>query len=257
MRLSKYLALCGLGSRRKNKDLILQGRITVNGEIIKDLSYKVDLNKDLVCLDGKELKAPPKVYYLFYKPRGYLTSLYDPHHRLTIRKFLEKIPFRVFPVGRLDKESEGLILLTNDGDLAHFLLHPRYEIKRTYRVWVEPKLDERRIQQLLVKGINIEGKVIRPLKFSFIGSSRHRFVYEVIVKEGLKREVRKMVSVLGGRVTKLVRTAFGPLKLKDLRPGEIRPLNYQEIKSLMALMENSSMDKSLMDKSLPSHSLKP
>ncbi|MFN4131458.1 MAG: pseudouridine synthase, partial [Caldimicrobium sp.] len=139
MRLSKFLAFCGFGSRRKNIELILSGKVVINGIVVKDLSHKVDPEKDRVFVDGKEIKPPPKVYYLFYKPRGYITSLYDPHHRKTIKCFLEKIPYKVFPVGRLDKESEGLLLLTNDGDLANTLLHPKYEIKRTYLVWVNPK----------------------------------------------------------------------------------------------------------------------
>ncbi|MFN3504934.1 MAG: pseudouridine synthase [Caldimicrobium sp.] len=237
MRLSKFLALCGFGSRRKNKDLILQGKVLVNDKPVFDLSYKIDLEKDKVIVDGKEIKAPPKVYYLFYKPRGYLTSLYDPHHRKTIRIFLEKLPYRVFPVGRLDKDSEGLILLTNDGDLANFLLHPKYEIRRTYRVWVPTKLDERAIKKLLKEGIVIEGKRIKPLTFYFIKSQGKLYIYEVTVKEGVKREVRKMVKALGGEVVRLLRIAFGPLRLKNLKPGELRPLTKKEVEDLVKIFQ--------------------
>ncbi|MEZ0343819.1 MAG: pseudouridine synthase [Caldimicrobium sp.] len=238
IRLSKFLSLCGFGSRRKNKDLILQGKVIINGKVIKDLSYRVDPEKDKVFVDGKEAKLPPKVYYLFYKPRGYLTSLYDPHHRKTIKPFLNKLPFPVFYVGRLDKESEGLLLLTNDGELANKLLHPRYEVPRTYHVWVKPKLSEKAIKELLKKGLNLEGKVIKPLEFKLIKTLRGSYIYQVTVKEGIKREVRKMVSFLGGEVLRLVRVAFGPLKLKNLKPGEIRPLTDKEVEKLKSFFSS-------------------
>ncbi|MFN3568159.1 MAG: pseudouridine synthase [Caldimicrobium sp.] len=237
MRLSKFLALCGFGSRRKNKELILQGKVWVNGTPIFDLSYKVNLEKDKVVVNGKEVKVPPKVYYIFYKPRGYLTSLYDPHHRKTIRPFIEKLPYRVFPVGRLDKDSEGLILLTNDGDLANVLLHPKYEIERTYRVWVPTKLEERAIRKLLIEGIEIDGKRIKPLTFDFIKKQGKIYIYEITVKEGIKREIRKMVKALSGEVVRLLRIAFGPLRLKKLKPGEIRPLTKGEIETLNKLFQ--------------------
>ncbi|MFN3406455.1 MAG: pseudouridine synthase [Caldimicrobium sp.] len=237
MRLSKFLALCGFGSRRKNKELILQGKVWVNGTPIFDLSYKVNLEKDKVVVNGKEVKVPPKVYYIFYKPRGYLTSLYDPHHRKTIRPFIEKLPYRVFPVGRLDKDSEGLILLTNDGDLANVLLHPKYEIKRTYRVWVSTKLEERAVNRLLKEGIEIDGKRIKPLTFNLIKNQEKFYIYEITLKEGIKREIRKMIKALSGEVVRLLRIAFGPLRLKNLKPGEIRPLTKGEIEALNKLFQ--------------------
>lgn len=237
IRLSKYLSLCGFGSRRKNRDLILQGKVMINGKVVKDLSYRVDPEKDKVLVNGREAKLPPKVYYLFYKPRGYLTSLYDPHHRKTIKPFLDKLPYPVFYVGRLDKDSEGLLLLTNDGDLAQLLLHPRYEVPRTYHVWVKPKLSEKAIKDLLQKGIYLEGKWIKPLEFKLIKTSRGAYIYQVVVKEGIKREVRKMVSSLGGEVLRLVRVAFGPLRLKDLKPGQIRPLTEKELEELKNFLQ--------------------
>lgn len=237
MRLSKFLALCGFGSRRKNKELILKGKVLINGIVVRDLSYKVDPEKDKVIVDGKEVKLPPRVYYLFYKPRGYLTSLYDPHHRKTIKIFLKKLPYRVFPVGRLDKESEGLLLLTNDGDLANTLLHPKYEIKRTYLVWVNLKLDEKGIERLLMEGIEIEKKRVKPLEFSLIKREESFWVYKVTVKEGIKREIRKMVSFLGGKVYRLLRVSFGPLELNNLKPGEIRLLSSKELQELREIVQ--------------------
>ncbi len=237
IRLSKFLSLCGFGSRRKNKELILRGSVVINGKVVTDLSYRVDPERDRVFVDGKEAKLPPKVYYLFYKPRGYLTSLYDPHHRKTIKPFLDKLPYPVFYVGRLDKESEGLLLLTNDGDLAHRLLHPSYEVPRTYHVFVKPKLSERAIKELLKKGIELEGKRIKPLEFRLIKPLRGSYLYQVTVKEGIKREVRKMVSHLGGEVLRLIRVAFGPLKLGNLKPGEIRALTKEEVEELMKALQ--------------------
>ncbi len=250
MRLSKFLAYCGVASRRKTKDLILQGKVKINGKVVCDLSYQVDPEKDVVEIDGKRLIPPPKVYYLFYKPRGYMTSLFDPHERKTIAKFLKSLPYRVFPVGRLDKESEGLLLLTNDGDLAHSLLHPRFEVKRTYLVWVKPKLDKTRIEELLKNGVIIEDKKIRPLVFEKLKSKKNGIcIYKVVVKEGIKREVRKMVAFLGGEVIKLLRIGFGPLRLKGLKPGEIRKLTEEEKRKLFefieALQEKSSSNRSI------------
>ncbi|MCD6490215.1 MAG: rRNA pseudouridine synthase [Thermodesulfobacterium sp.] len=236
MRLNKFLSFCGIASRRKADNLILSGKVSINGKTIKDLNYRVDLEEDKVYVEGKLIKPPPKVYYLFYKPKGVLTSLYDPHHRETIKPFLEKLPYKVFPVGRLDKHSEGLILLTNDGDLANLLLHPRYEVKRVYKVWVTPKIENEKIEKLLKFGIKIEDKLIKPLSFKLLRKDKNKWIYEVAVKEGIKREVRKMIAYLGGKVHRLVRIKFGPLSLKNLNPGEIRPLSEKEIKNLFSFM---------------------
>lgn len=236
MRLSKFLAYCGVCSRRKAKDLILTGKVSINGKVVKDLSYKVDLSKDKVFVEGQPINIPPKVYYLFYKPKGVLTSLFDPHERNTLKPFLEKLPYRVFPVGRLDKYSEGLILLTNDGDLANKLLHPRYEVIRVYHVWVFPKIENQKIDKLKEKGILIENKLVKPVKFKLLREEKGQWIYEVKVKEGVKREIRKMISLLGGRVYKLLRIQFGPLKLQGLKPGEIRALTSVELKKLFSFV---------------------
>ena len=247
MRLNKFLSFCGIASRRKADNLILSGKVSINGKIVKDLNYRVDLEKDKVYVEGKLIKPPPKVYYLFYKPKGVLTSLYDPHHRETIKPFLEKLPYKVFPVGRLDKHSEGLILLTNDGDLANLLLHPRYEVKRVYKVWVTPKIENEKIEKLLKFGIKIEDKLIKPLSFKLLRKDKNKWIYEVAVKEGIKREVRKMIAYLGGKVYRLVRIKFGPLSLKDLKPGEIRPLSKKEVKNLFSFVSQLKNSK-ILDK---------
>lgn len=247
MRLNKFLSFCGIASRRKADNLILSGKVSINGKIVRDLNYRVNLEKDKVYVEGKLIKLPPKVYYLFYKPKGVLTSLYDPHHRETIKPFLEKLPYKVFPMGRLDKHSEGLILLTNDGDLANLLLHPRYEVKRVYRVWVTPKIENKKIEKLLKSGIRIENKLVKPLSFKLLRKDKTKWIYEVAVKEGIKREVRKMIAYLGGKVYRLVRIKFGPLSLKDLKPGEIRPLSEKEVKNLLSFVSQLKNSK-ILDK---------
>lgn len=237
IRINKFIALCGVASRRKAELLIKAGKVTVNGETITDLSYKVDPKKDQVFVDGKRLSLPQKVYYLFYKPKGFLTSLYDPFSKETIKPFLEKLPVRVFPVGRLDKQSEGLILLTNDGDLANILLHPKYEVRRRYRVWVKPELKLDRIKDILENGLTIENKLIKPLEFKLVGKEKDKYIYEICVKEGVKREVRRMVGYLGGKVYRLIRIQFGPLKLGSLKPGEIRPMSTRELRELFSFVD--------------------
>ncbi|QER42927.1 rRNA pseudouridine synthase [Thermodesulfobacterium sp. TA1] len=245
MRLNKFLAACGVASRRKAEELIKQGKVFINGNMVTDLSYTVDPKKDEVVVEGKKVSLPEKVYYLFYKPKGFLTSLYDPHHRETIKVFLEKLPQRVFPVGRLDKHSEGLLLLTNDGDLANLLLHPKYAVERRYLVWVTPKLNEKKINQMLKEGVNIEGKVVKPVVFRLIKTEGKNYVYEVCVKEGIKREVRKMVAYLEGKVHRLLRVQFGPLVLENLKPGEIRPLSKAELQKLFRFVSQLKTSKTL------------
>ncbi|PMP67495.1 MAG: pseudouridine synthase [Thermodesulfobacterium geofontis] len=245
MRLNKFLSFCGIASRRKAEKLILSGKVSVNGQVIRDLSYKINPEKDKVYINGKLIIPPPKVYYLFYKPKGVLTSLYDPHHKETLRPFLEKLPFKVFPVGRLDKYSEGLILLTNDGELANLLLHPRYEVKRVYRVWVAPKIEEEKIKTLFKSGIIIENKLIKPLNFNFLKKDKDKWIYEITVKEGVKREVRRIIDYLGGKVHRLIRIKFGPLSLVNLKPGEIRPLSKKEYKELLLFVSQLKNSKIL------------
>jgi len=247
MRLNKFLSFCGIASRRKAEELILSGKVSINGKIVKELSYKVNPEKDKVYVEGKLVAPTPKVYYLFYKPKGVLTSLHDPHHKETIKPFLDKLPFKVFPVGRLDKYSEGLILLTNDGELANFLLHPRYEVKRVYKVWVSPKLKEEKIKKLIQSGVIIEEKLIKPLNFSLLKTDKDKWIYEITVKEGIKREVRRIIDHLGGKVHRLVRIKFGPLSLGNLKPGEIRPLSRKELRKLFSFVSQLKNSK-ILDK---------
>lgn len=232
VRLNKFLAQAGVTSRRKADALIRSGRVRVNGKIVTEVGTKIDPQEQEVSLDGQVIKPFSRVYYLFYKPKGYLTTLYDPHGRPTIAQFLRSLPERVFPVGRLDAATEGLLLLTNDGELAHRLLHPRYGLKRRYEATVKGHPSEKKISQVLKRGVVVEGKRVFPKSIRLLRRGPRHSTYEIVLGEGRKREVRKIFASLGHPVLHLRRTAFGPLNLKGLRPGEIRPLSPKEIKAL-------------------------
>ncbi|OAG28744.1 pseudouridine synthase [Thermodesulfatator autotrophicus] len=232
IRLNKFLSRAGVASRRKADELIKEGRVKVNGQVISEPGLKIDPYSQKVEVDGKPVRVEEPVYYLFYKPSGYLTSLYDPHGRKTIKEFIKHLPVRVFPVGRLDAATEGLLLLTNDGELANRLLHPRYEIKRVYHTTVKGHPSEKLIEQLLKKGVEVEGRRVYPRKIRLLRRGPNSSTYEVVVGEGRKREVRKIFASIGHPVINLKRVAFGPLTLGRLRPGEIRPLSPKELEQL-------------------------
>ncbi len=234
MRLAKFLARAGVTSRRKAEDLIRAGRVRVNGQVVTELGFKVDPERDRVEVDQRRVRLPSRVYYRFYKPRGYLTSLKDPHGRPTIATFLKALPAGVFPVGRLDRDSEGLLLLTNDGDLAQRLLHPRYQLLRVYRVWLSKPPREDLLRRFQKEGLEIEGRRVYPEEIKFWGRRGREWVYQVKLREGRKREVRRIFAAAGSRVKRLVRIQFGPLRLGDLKPGEIRPLKPKELEELFA-----------------------
>ncbi|NPB09947.1 MAG: rRNA pseudouridine synthase [Thermodesulfobacteria bacterium] len=237
VRLNKYLAEAGVASRRKADELIRAGRVTVDGAVVKEVGQKVDPERQEIAVDGKPVRPAPKVYYLFYKPAGYLTALSDPHGRPTIASFLKRLPYRVFPVGRLDADTEGLLLLTNDGELANRLLHPRYGIKRLYEATVKGHPSPAAIKRLLEEGIEVEGRRVYPKAIRLKGKGPHTSTYEVVVGEGRKREVRKLFASIGHPVLKLKRLAFGPLALRGLRPGEIRPLSPKELRTLRKVLK--------------------
>ncbi len=232
IRLNRFLAEAGIASRRKAEELIRQGRVKVNQQVVRELSFRVDPERDQVEVDGRLVKVQPKAYYLFYKPSGYLTALSDPHGRPTIKEFLKDLPVRVFPVGRLDKDTEGLLLLTNDGLLAQRLLHPRYGLRRVYEARVKGHPSPKALRALLTHGIEVEGRRVIPKAIKILGKDRHTTTFEVVVGEGRKREVRKFFAAIGHPVLRLKRIRFGPLYLSGLRPGQIRPLTPKERRAL-------------------------
>ena len=242
MRLSKFLARAGVTSRRKAERLVREGKVLVNGRIVLEPAFRIAPERDRVEVEGRAVTPPPRVYYRFYKPRGYLTALSDPYGRPTIASFLRVLPPGVFPVGRLDRDSEGLLLLTNDGDLAQRLLHPRYAIPRVYKVWLTRPLREDLLARILREGLEVEGRLVFPDEVRLIRRTRREIIYEVRLHEGRKREVRRIFAAAGSRVKRLVRIRFGPLTLGNLRPGEVRPLTFKELEELFRVIGRGSRD---------------
>ncbi|MCX7724098.1 MAG: rRNA pseudouridine synthase [Thermodesulfovibrio sp.] len=230
-RLQKILSKYGIASRRQAEELIKEGRVTVNGTVAV-LGQKADPTKDYIKVDGKLLIKPePKVYYAFYKPRKVITSLFDPQGRPTIKDFLKGIKFRVYPVGRLDFDSEGLLLLTNDGDLAYRVMHPSSQIEKTYLVKIDGLIEPETIEKLR-KGIKIEGKLAIPVSVQLVRRLKANSWIKITLHEGRKRQIRKMLERVGHPVIRLIRIAIDGIKLGELKPGQLRPLTKEEIEKL-------------------------
>lgn len=227
MRISRALALAGIAARRKCEQHVLAGEVAVNGEVVKDLSRQVDPGKDRITFRGKPVAAESKVYYLLHKPAGYTTTVSDPHAEKTVFELLPKLPSRVFPVGRLDRDSTGVLLFTNDGELANRLTHPRYEVGKVYEAKLDRPLEPAALARLR-QGIRLEDGLARPERVELPAPGAVR----LLLREGKKREVRRLFEALGYRVRALCRTSFGPLRLGNLPPGKGRLLTPQEIRSL-------------------------
>lgn len=231
-RLQKYLASCGIASRRKCEELILQGRVRVNGQLISELGLKIDPSKDIIEVDGEKIKEEEKVYIMLNKPFGIISSAKDEKGRPTVIDLVKgNVDKRVFPVGRLDFDTTGLIILTNDGQFANNVMHPKHHIKKTYHALVKgiPKDDD--IIQL-EKGIIIDGRVTLPAEIKLLSISNGNALFEVIIFEGRNRQVRKMFDQIGHPVLKLKRIAIGKLKLKNIKEGEFVFLDKNDIKKI-------------------------
>lgn len=230
-RIQKLIAKAGLGSRRQAEVWISQGRVTVNGEVAQ-LGDKATLSSDRVCLNGVELpRLEEKQYYILNKPMGYVTTLKDPQGRPTILHFLQDVKVRLFPIGRLDLNTEGLLLLTNDGELTHSLLHPRHKIPKTYRVKVSGQLT-RSAQQSMEKGVVLEDGVTAPAKIDHINYSGKNTWFDMTITEGRNRQVRRMCTAVGFSVSALKRIRMANIELGDLPPGHKRKLHLREIQKL-------------------------
>jgi 23S rRNA pseudouridine2605 synthase len=231
-RLQKVLAAAGVASRRASEELIAAGRVTVNGEVV-ELGAKCDPTVDVVELDGERINVDPdRVYVLLNKPRGVVTTADDPHGRQTVVD-LVNLPQRLFPVGRLDQDTEGLLLLTNDGELTHQLLHPSYEVERVYVALVPGPVRKRVLAQLR-DGVELEDGPARVRRVRVLEEERSKALVEVVMTEGRKREVRRLFSAVGLTVERLARVAYGGVELGDLRQGKWRFLTQSEIGSLHA-----------------------
>lgn len=235
IRLNKFLSQAGVASRREADKLISEGRIGVNNEIVQTLGAKIDDEKDVITIDGKRIKPKEEFQYLIlYKPSGYLVTLKDPLQRPTILDLIPNLKSRVFPVGRLDFDSEGLLLLTSDGELANRLMHPRYRIKKVYVVNVK-SIPERSRLQTLEKGVRIDGKKTAPAKVRLLKAGSKSALVRIELTEGRKREVRRMFEAIGHPVRELKRVQFAELNLKNLKRGQWRHLTPTEITKLKKL----------------------
>jgi 23S rRNA pseudouridine2605 synthase len=230
-RIQKIIAQMGIASRRKAEEIIAEGRVTINGRVAL-IGEKADFSKDHIKVDGKLLiRREPKVYLMFNKPRNVVTSLADPQGRPTIKDYLKGIRYRVFPVGRLDFDSEGLLFLTNDGDFANAVLHPSRKIPKTYMVKVKGIIDDNKISKLR-QGVRLEDGRTLPAKVKFARQSENNSWIEIAITEGKKRQVRRMVEAVGYPALKLRRVSINGVRLSGLKIGEIRPLTDRELQEL-------------------------
>lgn len=231
-RLQKILAKAGIASRRRAEELILAGKVKVNGKVIKELGFKADPERDLIEVNGNKIKInDEKIYILLYKPRGYVTTVRDPQGRPTVLQLLKDVKTRVFPVGRLDYDTEGLLLLTNDGELTYALTHPRYKVPKTYLALVEGVPEEEKLQALR-QGVPLEDGMTAPAQVRLAGKEGRRAWLEITIHEGRKRQIRRMCQYIGHPVLFLKRSSFAFLNLKGLKKGGYRYLNSEEIRKL-------------------------
>lgn len=257
VRLNKLIADSGLASRRAADRLIEDGHVTVNGKRVFELGVRVDPMVDKIMVDGKPIRKPnQKLYLLFNKPRGVLTTMDDPHDRPTIAHYLGGVPGRVFPVGRLDWDSEGLVLLTNDGDFANRVMHPREEVTKTYMVKLDGQPRPDQIQKLL-RGVSIVGGKVAARSVEKIrrteGSDKYDW-YKIVITEGKNRQIRQMFTKIGFDVQKLQRVAIGRLSIGSLQRGELVYLNDAALERIF--MEDSP-EKMRASKGVGSHKSRP
>lgn len=232
IRLQKYLSMCAVASRRKAEELIAQGKVKVNGKVAQ-IGDKISPKHDTVTVSGRKIVGSRKHYYIMlHKPRGYITTMDDEMGRKCVAELVRDVGARVYPVGRLDKDSEGLLLMTNDGEFANHMTHPSKHIPKTYRVTVRPDVTEDMLTAFAT-GMEIDGRITAPADAHIIEKQDNRVVMEIVLYEGRNRQIRKMCESLGLEVARLKRTSMGSLKLGMLPPGKWRELKEDEVHKLM------------------------
>ena len=234
MRLQKYLAECGIASRRGSEQLIQDGRVTVNDEVAT-LGLKIDPVSDTVLFDGDPVLADGKVYIVLNKPRGVVTTATDTHERKTVIDCLEGVDARVFPVGRLDMDVSGTLLLTNDGELTNRLSHPRYEVDKVYSAWVKGNVKPKALAQL-EQGVELDDGLTAPAQVSISKTQGQKTLLRLTIHEGKKRIVKRMCAAVGHSVVSLRRISIGNIQVDDLQPGEWRHLEAEEVAALYKLV---------------------
>ena len=234
VRLDKFLTQAAELTRSEAKQKIKKGSVTVNEELIKKPEVKISL-QDRVCIDGEEVLYEQYRYIMLHKPRGYVTTMSDEKGRRCVADLIADIDARVFPVGRLDVNSEGLLLFTDDGNFANDLMHPSRHVSKTYRVTVRPDINDEQIVKLS-EGVVIDGRRTAPAEIRVLTKEPNRVVMEMIIREGRNRQIRKMCETVGLEVARLKRTSIGPIKLGMLKPGAYRELTKEELKAIRNAM---------------------
>lgn len=241
-RLQKYIAECGESSRRRAEELIAAGHVQVNG-VVAQIGQSITPGKDKVTIDGKSLvRSRSKIYIALNKPRGYVTTLDDELGRRCVTELVKGINTRIYPVGRLDMGSEGLLVLTDDGVFANALMHPKHHVPKVYHVSVRPGITSQQINRL-ENGIELDGKVTAPTKVQVISHDAEKAVIEITLFEGRNRQIRRMCEELGLKIARLSRVAIGNLHMGGLRPGQWRLLEPKEVSSLLRLSGVITMKK--------------
>lgn len=233
MRLARFLALAGVASRRQAEKYITAGKVTVNGNQVVDPAFAVD-EKDRVEVDGQRLKLDARIYLLLYKPPGYITTVIDPQGRPKVVDLIPQLTGRVYPVGRLDQDTAGLLLLTNDGEFANLIMHPRYEIKKTYQALVAGKVSPQALR-FLRQGVALEDGMTAPARAEILQEFRGNTLLEIEIHEGRKRQVKRMCAAVGYPVLSLTRTGLSFLHLDGLKPGQYRYLTDGEVERMKRL----------------------
>lgn len=232
VRLQKFLAESGVASRRKSEELIESGKVKVNGHVAS-IGDKVNPKKDTVTVNGKKIvKQKDNTYIVLHKPRGFITTMSDEMDRKCVAELIKDVKVRVFPVGRLDRDSEGMLIFTNDGEFANALTHPTKHVPKTYRVTVRPSISEEQLTAL-TEGIIIDDRKTAPAEVHVVTKEENRVVLEIILYEGRNRQIRKMCEEVGLEVARLKRTAIGSIKLGMLKQGAWRHLTDDEVRKLM------------------------
>ncbi len=237
-RIQKVMAQCGYCSRRKAEELIAQRKVKVNGHPAL-IGQKVDPNRDVITVGEERLyfdRKREQLYLMMYKPRGYITTTSDEKGRRCVMDLLPEMDTRVYPIGRLDVNSEGLLLFTSDGTFANDMMHPSRHVSKTYRVTVRQDVTDE-IAAELAAGVYIDGRKTAPAEVRILTKEQSRVVMEIVIREGRNRQVRKMCEAVGLEVARLKRTAIGPLRLGMLKPGEVRQLSKEELRAIRAAVK--------------------
>ncbi len=248
IRLQKFLADNGVASRRKSEDLIIRGKVKVNGHPAS-VGDKVDPDKDIVTVSGERIEKNDSghIYIMLNKPRGYVTTMQDEMGRKCVAELVLDVDGRIYPVGRLDRESEGLLLFTDDGEFANMMTHPSMHISKTYRVTVRPGADEEQLVALS-SGVMVDGQKTMPASIQVLSEGTDRSVLQITIHEGRNRQIRKMCEATGLDVIRLKRTSIGSLKLGMLQPGQHRELKKEEVAALKRSAQKAKQSNELKNK---------